>query len=71
MDQHSNCPPATLERLGVGRSLICPNDMIVRAFNGANPVAVGEIYLKFLIGPCDFDIPAVIVDIPANTQTTP
>lgn len=59
------CPMLTLSRLGVDDSLIQPNDMMVRAFDGTKTSTYGEIDLKVLVGPCEFEIPFVVIDIPA------
>lgn len=48
----------------VSWSLLRPNDMIVRALDGAKTVVLGEIDLKGLTGACEFDIPFVLIDIP-------
>lgn len=55
----------TLSRIGVDNSFIRPNGMMVRAFDGTKTSGCREIDLKVLIGPCEFEIPFVVIDIPA------
>lgn len=61
------CPMLTLSRIGINDSLIQSNGMMVRAFDGAKTSAYGEINLKVLVGPYEFEIPSVLVDIPASS----
>lgn len=49
----------------VEETLIRLNSMMVRTFDGIKKVTPGEIDLKVLIGPCEFEISFVVVDIPA------
>lgn len=58
------CPTMTLERIGIEETSICPNGVMVRAFNGTKTVLLGEIDVRVLIRPCDFEIPFVVVNIP-------
>lgn len=51
----------TLNRIGVDDFLIRPNDMMVHAFDETKT----EIDLKILIGPCEFELSFVAVDISA------
>lgn len=39
---------------------------MVRAFDGSKSIAVGELDLTLKIGPCQFVVPFVIVDIPTT-----
>lgn len=40
----------TLSRIGINESLIRPNDMMVRAFDGTKTLTCGESDLKVLVG---------------------
>lgn len=51
--------------LSVDDSLIRSNGMMVRAFDGIETSACQEIDLKILIGPCEFQVSFIVVDIPA------
>lgn len=61
MDSHK-CLPIT-DYGGAQSTLICPNNMMVQASLWAMTAALGEIDLKVLIGPWEFKIPFVVVDI--------
>lgn len=52
----------TLNRVGVDDSLITPNEMMIRAFHGIKTWAYGEIDLKMITGPYEFELPFVVVD---------
>lgn len=43
--------------------------MIVRAFDGTKTCACGEIDLKILVGPCEFELSFVVVEIIFNLLT--
>lgn len=58
------CPMVTLSHIGVDDSLIRPKDMMVRSFDGTKISACGEIDLNILVGPCEFEDPFVVLDIP-------
>lgn len=55
----------TLSRIGIDDSLVQLNGMMVRAFDGTKTSACMEIDLKVLVGPCEFEISFVMIDIPA------
>lgn len=57
------CPVMILNCIDVGYSLIGPNMMMVRAFDGTKTSTNREIDLKVIIGPCEFEIPFVVVEI--------
>lgn len=54
-----------LERLGVKYSMIRLDGRMSRAFGGGQTVALGEIYLKALIGPYEFEASFIVIDIPS------
>lgn len=39
------------------------NGMMVRAFDGTKTSSLGEIDLKMLNGPCEFEVSFVVVDV--------
>lgn len=59
------CLIMTLCHIGFDDSLIRPSGMMVQAFGGTKTSACGEIDLKVLICPCEFEISFVVVDVPA------
>lgn len=50
--------------LGRINTSILRHDVMVRTFDGAKIVTVEEMDFKVTIGPYEFEIPFVIVDIP-------
>lgn len=58
------CPMLTLSRIGIDDSLVRPNGIMVRAFDGTKTSAYGEIDLKVLVGPCEFGVSLVVMDVP-------
>lgn len=60
------CPLFTIDRLGVDCSSDRENGKMVRAFKGSKSIAVGEVALTLEIGPCQFAVPLVVVDIPVT-----
>lgn len=59
------CLIMILGRIGIDDSLIRPSGLMVRAFDGTKTSTYGEIDLKATIGPCEFEISFVVVDVPA------
>lgn len=57
------CPPRILSRIDVEEPMIRPDRMMVRAFHGTKTLACGEIDLTILVGPCEFEVSFVIVNI--------
>lgn len=57
------CPLITIDRLGVDRSSIRENGMMVRAFDGSKSIVVGEVDFTLETGSCQFVVPFVVVDI--------
>lgn len=55
----------TLGRIKIEESMIRPKGMMVHTFDGTKTATCGEIYLKMLIRPCDYDVSCVVVEIPA------
>lgn len=53
----------TLGKSSVEDSVIYPKGMMVHAFYGTKMSSYREIDLKILIGPCDFEVSFVDVDI--------
>lgn len=53
----------TLNHIGADDSLIRTDGMIVQAFDGTK-TSMRENWFKVIIGPCEFEIPFVLVDIP-------
>lgn len=64
MGQIKCLPILTLSRISADDSLIRPNSMMVRAFDGIKTSACEDIDLKVPIGPCELKIPIVVIDIP-------
>lgn len=50
------CFAVTLGRIGVEESMIRPNRMILRAFDGIKTSVCEEINVKMLIGLCEFEV---------------
>lgn len=59
------CPAMTLNRIGIEDSLILLNGMMVCAFDGTKTSDYGEIDLKILVDPYEFEVSFVVMDIPA------
>lgn len=53
-----------LIRISVDDSMIRPNWMMVRAFDGTKKSICREVDLKILAGPSEFEVSFVIVDTP-------
>lgn len=56
------CLAMTLGRIGVDDSMIRLNGMMVQVFDGTKTSACGEVNLKFLVGPCELEVPFVMLD---------
>ncbi|KAF3682534.1 putative actin-like [Capsicum annuum] len=50
------CLISTLQKLNIGAERIRPNNVFVRAFDGAKSNSIGEIELMLIIGPVEFAI---------------
>lgn len=58
----SVCPATTLS-ISVKDSMIRPNRMMIQAFDGTKTSVCGEIDLKILVGPYEFEVSFVVVNI--------
>ena len=57
------CPISTLQKLNIGADRIRPNNVCVRAFDGAKSNSIGEIELMLTIGPVEFDIEVQVLNV--------
>lgn len=57
-------PFMTLSRIDMEDSMICPNGVMVQTFDSTKTSACGEVDLKILISPREFEVSFIIVDIP-------
>ncbi|XP_070009984.1 uncharacterized protein [Nicotiana sylvestris] len=56
-------PLSTLQRIEIGTERIRPNNVCVRAFDGIKRDTIGEIDLILTIGPVDFEVTFLVLDI--------
>ncbi|XP_070009798.1 uncharacterized protein [Nicotiana sylvestris] len=57
------CPLSTLQRMEIETERIRPNNVCVRAFDGIKRETIGEIDLILTIGPVDFEVTFLVLDM--------
>ncbi|XP_075078566.1 uncharacterized protein LOC142164571 [Nicotiana tabacum] len=57
------CPLSTLQRMEIETERIRPNNICVRAFDGIKRETIGEIDLILTIGPVDFEVTFLVLDM--------
>ena len=57
---------SSLQNLNIGVERIRPNNVCVRAFDGAKPNTIGEIKLMLIIGPVEFALEFQILNIKSS-----
>ena len=59
-------PISTLKKLNIDVERIRPNNVCVRAFNGAKSKSIGEIELMLIIGPIEFTIEFQVLNLESS-----
>ena len=60
------CPISTLQKLNIGADRIRPNNVCVRAFDGAKLNSISEIELMLTIGPVEFAIEFQVLNVDSS-----